>query len=183
MTMTGGDSIYEQALAFATEKHREQFRIGGDEYITHPVAVAQYVREWGYGTDYQVTALFHDLLEDTNAAPDEIARLGGDAVLEAVRLLTKQKGYVMSEYVGAIRNNEIARVVKTADRLHNLRCALVADTEFKRRYILETVDWYLEFSPEIPKAVKQLAESLDTPLIELPFLYEPIDTWKINNNN
>ena len=82
--------------------------------------------------------------------------------------------------MAGIRQNEIAFAVKAADRLHNLRCALVTDTEFKRKYIFETVDWYLDFSPEIPKAVKALAQSLDTPLAELPFLYEPIETWKMN---
>ena len=174
--------IYRKALAFATEKHKGQFRVGGDAYITHPVTVAEYVRDMGYGIDYQITALFHDLLEDTDASEDEIKDLGGETVLEAVRLLTKDKGYVMAEYVEAIQKNEIAKVVKAADRLHNLRSAVVTDEDFKRRYILETVDWYLGFSPEIPKAVKALAGTLGKPLTELEFLYEPIETWKINKN-
>ncbi|MEF9988406.1 MAG: hypothetical protein RR797_04970, partial [Christensenella sp.] len=55
--------------------------------------------------------------------------------------------------------------------------------EFKRRYILETVDWYMDFSPEIPKAVKALAQSLETPLAELSFLYEPNHKWKMENEN
>lgn len=171
---------YDNALRFAAEKHKGQFRIGGDEYITHPMAVAEIVRQNGYGIDVQIAALFHDLLEDTDATENEILALSNENVLEAVKLLTKQKGYVMAEYVAGIRQNEIAFAVKAADRLHNLRCALVTDTEFKRKYIFETVDWYLDFSPEIPKAVKALAQSLDTPLAELPFLYEPIETWKIN---
>lgn len=169
------------ALSFATKKHKGQFRIGGDEYITHPMAVAEIVRQNGYGIDVQITALFHDLLEDTDATDDEILKLGNEEILKAVKLLTKQKGYNMAEYIKGICQNETAFAVKTADRLHNLRCALVADTEFKRKYILETVDWYLDFSAEIPKAVKALAESLDSPLTELPFLYEPIENWKINN--
>ena len=168
------------ALSFATEKHKGQFRVGGDEYITHPMAVAEIVKEQGYGIDVQITALFHDLLEDTDATESEILKLGNEEILKAVKLLTKQKGYNMAEYVAGIRQNKIAFAVKAADRLHNLRCAFVTNTEFKRKYILETVDWYLDFSPEIPKAVKALAESLDTPIIELPFLYEPIETWKIN---
>ena len=85
----------------------------------------------------------------------------------------------MASYVSAIKNNELAFVVKGADRLHNLQCALVTDVDFKRKYILETVDWYLGFSPEIKKAVKILAESLDTPMSELSFLYNPIETWKL----
>ena len=171
---------YDNALRFAAEKHKGQFRIGGDEYITHPMAVAEIVKRQGYGIDIQITALFHDLLEDTNAKESEILFYGNAEILKAVKLLTKQKGYDMAEYVAGIRQNKTAFAVKAADRLHNLRCALVTDTEFKRKYIFETVDWYLDFSPEIPKAVKALAQSLDTPLAELPFLYEPIETWKIN---
>lgn len=171
---------YDNALRFAAEKHKGQFRIGGAEYITHPMAVAEIVKRQGYGIDVQIAALFHDLLEDTNAKESEILFYGNAEILKAVKLLTKQKGYDMAEYVTGIRQNEMAFAVKAADRLHNLRCALVTDTEFKRKYIFETVDWYLDFSPEIPKAVKALAQSLDTPLAELPFLYEPIETWKIN---
>lgn len=168
---------YDNALRFAAEKHKGQFRIGGAEYITHPMAVAEIVKRQGYGIDVQIAALFHDLLEDTDATESEILFYGNAEILKAVKLLTKQKGYDMAEYVAGIRQNEMAFAVKAADRLHNLRCALVTDTEFKRKYIFETVDWYLNFSPEIPKAVKKLAESLDTPLAELPFLYEPIETW------
>ncbi|MGM9552296.1 MAG: HD domain-containing protein [Clostridia bacterium] len=170
----------DKALQFAREKHKGQFRIGGEEYITHPMAVSEIVKEQGYGIEVQITALFHDLLEDTDATEDEILSYGNEEILKAVKLLTKQKGYNMAEYVEGIRKNETAFIVKGADRLHNLNCAVVADRDFKRKYILETVDWYLDFSPEIPKAVKTLAESMDTPLVELPFLYEPIETWKIN---
>ena len=169
----------KRALDFATEKHKGQKRIGGDDYITHPLAVCEMVKEQGYNEDYQITALFHDLLEDTNATEEEILRYGNQEILTAVKLLTKQKGYDMAEYIGAIKNNKIALAVKTADRLHNLQCALVTDVEFKRKYILETVDWYLDFSPEIKKAVKRLAESLDTPISELSFLYNPIEKWKL----
>ena len=169
---------YEAALAYAKQKHAGQFRIGGAPYISHPVAVAEIVRQQGYGMDYQIAALFHDLLEDTDATEERILTLGGADVLRAVRLLTKRRGYVMKDYVAGIRQDPIAFVVKGADRLHNLRCALCTDAEFKRRYILETLDWYLDFSPEILPAVKQLAESLDAPMAELSFLYQPVDTWK-----
>lgn len=168
---------YERALRFATEKHKGQYRVGGAEYITHPVAVAELVRAAGKDMDCQITALFHDLLEDTDAAESEILLYGNEKILKAVKLLTKQKGYVMQEYVSAIRKNEMAFAVKGADRLHNLRSAFVCGDTFKRKYIFETVEWYLDFSPEIPKAVKALAESLDEPIAGLPFLYEPIETW------
>lgn len=166
------------ALDFAKEKHKGQKRIGGDDYITHPIAVQEIVKNRGFDEDFRIAALFHDLLEDTDATEEEIMKYGNARVLEAVKLLTKTKGYVMSEYIADIKENEIAFEVKAADRLHNLECAIVTDDEFKRKYILETVDWYLDFSPEIKIAVKALAESLEKPLTELSFLYEPIETWK-----
>lgn len=173
------DERYAIALEFATKKHDGQYRKGGDPYITHPITVAQYVREKGYGIDYQITALFHDLLEDTDATDDEILQYGNEKILEAVKLLTKEKGYDMAEYVSKIKQNDIAYQVKAADRLHNLRSAFVTSTEFKRKYILETVDWYLGFSNEIKIAVKELAQSLDEPMTEMSFLYTPIESWKL----
>ena len=171
--------MLHRAVEFAKEKHSGQKRIGGDDYITHPIAVSEYVKSQGYDENYQITALFHDLLEDTDATEEEILKYGNKEILEAVSLLTKKKGYNMSEYVGAIKQNPIAFAVKAADRLHNLQCAIVANEEFKRKYILETIDWYIDFSPEIRKAVKKLAESLEMPMTELSFLYEPIETWKL----
>ena len=170
--------MLQRALAFAKAKHNGQKRIGGDDYITHPIAVCEIVKRQGLGESYQITALFHDLLEDTDATEAEILKYGSPEILEAVKRLTKKKGYKMEEYICAIKQNPIAFAVKAADRLHNLQCAVITDEEFKRKYILETVDWYLDFSPEIRKAVKRLAESLKTPMAELSFLYEPIESWK-----
>ena len=172
------NEILQRALIFAKEKHDGQKRIGGDDYISHPIAVSEIVKRQGFDENYQITALFHDLLEDTDATEEEILKYGNQEILEAVNLLTKKKRYDMSEYISAIKRNPIAFAVKAADRLHNLQCAIVTDEEFKRKYILETVDWYLDFSPEIRKAVKRLAESLETPIAELSFLYEPIESWK-----
>ena len=153
---------YNLALAYATRMHRGQYRIGGDEYITHPVAVASIVRQQGYGIDYQITALFHDLLEDTDATEHDLMVNGGTAeIVEAVRLLTKDENCVMREYVGAIRHNKMAFVVKNADRLHNLRCAVCTSEEFKRQYIRETKEWYLDFSDEIKEAVSLLSANTE----------------------
>lgn len=168
-----------RAIEFASQKHKGQKRKGGEDYITHPISVFEMVKKQGYGEDFQITALFHDLLEDTDATEQEILQYANQNVLTAVKLLTKQKGYDMQTYIRGIKNNQIAFVVKKADRLHNLQSALTTDGEFKRKYILETVDWYLDFSMDIKTAVKKLAESLDAPITELSFLYTPIETWKL----
>ena len=166
------------ALEFAKAKHNGQKRIGGDDYITHPIAVCEIVKSQGLDKNYQITALFHDLLEDTDATEEEILKYGNEDILKAVKLLTKKKGYDMAEYISAIKQDPLAFAVKAADRLHNLQCAIITGEEFKRKYILETVDWYLDFSVDIRKAVKRLAESLKTPMAGLSFLYDPIESWK-----
>lgn len=151
----------QAAIEYAAKKHQGQFRRGGEPYIIHPIAVYEDVRRQGLGREYQITALFHDLLEDTDATEKEILELGGIQVLEAVKVLTKCPGYKMEEYMGAIKENPIACAIKKADRLHNLQCAKDTDNRFKKRYILETIEWYLDFGPEIRTALFELVESLE----------------------
>lgn len=174
---TPDSPVYVRAIAFATEKHAGQVRMGGMPYIVHPVAVADIVNRWGYGRDYVITAFFHDLLEDTDATEEEIEAIGGPAVLEAVKLLSKQKGYVMADYIAGIKQNDIARVVKAADRLHNLRCAVLAPEDFKRRYVLETIDWYLDFSPQIAPALRDLTKTMEHKIAEMSLDYGQVDDW------
>ena len=156
----------ETALQFAARKHAGQKRIGGEPYISHPTAVAQLLKEGGYDEEYQIAGMFHDLLEDTDATEDEIAIYGSPQILDAVKLLTKKKDYVMEEYIAGIKMNKMAFAVKGADRLHNLQSAFCAGEEFKRKYILESLEWYMDFDERIPEAIRQLEVTLETPLIK-----------------
>ena len=56
----------------------------------------------------------------------------------------------MLEYVSRIENNEVAKMVKLADRLHNLSEASFASKEFINKYILETEKWYLKMAKNTP---------------------------------
>ena len=150
-------------MAFATQKHEGQTRKLGEPYITHPVAVAEMMVEKGLSEDYVIAALFHDLLEDTDATEKEISDIGGEVVLEAVKLLTKTPDYQMDSYIAKIKQNPIARAVKAADRLHNLSCAHVCSEGFKLRYIKESIDYYLDFDPEIAVVTERLRKTLDAP--------------------
>ena len=151
---------YRRALRFATKKHKGQFRMGGEPYVSHPIAVARILEDGGYGEDYLIAALFHDLLEDTDATEDQIRRIGGERVLAAVKLVTKEKGYAIADYIARIKKDPIAFAVKGADRLHNLRCAVVAPEAFRRRYISESREWYADFSEEIVAAADELEATL-----------------------
>lgn len=162
---------YDAALEFATKKHLGQFRVGGVPYITHPIAVAEYLKNKQFPIEYQIAGLFHDLLEDTDATEEEIFNLGGAEVLEAVKLLTKTPNFVMDEYIANIKKNKIAKEVKIADRIHNLSCAHVCSEQFKRRYILESIDYYMDMSSEIGVLIKKLTATLKTPLYKNSLSY------------
>lgn len=68
----------------------------------------------------------------------------------------------MSNYIKRISENDIAKMVKLADRLHNLSEAHFASSKFQKKYIKETEDWYLElakgtvFEEEIHSALDSL---------------------------
>lgn len=160
-------SRYDLAYEYAKRKHEGQTRVGGLPYITHPEAVSLLLKDKGYDEDYQIAGLFHDLLEDTDATEEEMLKLSSKEVVEAVKLLTKVKGYKMADYISGIKSNPMARAVKAADRIHNLRCAVVCDENFKKRYIIESIDWYLDFDEAIAYAIDDLIGTLDEKIATL----------------
>ncbi len=156
----------EKCVEFIKEKHKGQKRKHGTPYYTHPIAVSEMLKEKGFGENYQVTGLFHDLLEDTNCTENEIFELSNQQVLEAVKLVTKTKGYIMSEYIENISKNDIARMVKLADRIHNLSEATNTSEEFRKKYIKETEEWFIElakstiFEEDLKQVLKKLKNTI-----------------------
>ncbi len=136
----------EKAIEFIKQKHAGQKRKQGTPYYTHPLAVANLLKEKGFSIEYQIAGLFHDLLEDTDATLQEIIELSNEKVAEAVRLVTKTDGYVMSEYIKNIKENEMAKIVKLADRIHNLSESPNASKEFQDKYIKETKEWFIDLA-------------------------------------
>lgn len=137
---------FKDYIKFIKEKHDGQKRKQGTPYYMHPLAVSNILKENGFSVDYQIAGLFHDLLEDTNVTYEEILEISNPEIAEAVRLVTKEKGYKMSEYINRIKNNNMARIVKLADRIHNLSESHLTSKEFQERYIKETEDWYIDLA-------------------------------------
>ena len=157
---------------FVKQKHHGQKRRQGSPYYEHPWAVAAILAEKGFDYRYQLTALFHDLLEDSDITVKEIEEQSDIQIAEAVVLLTKEQGYSMPEYINRIKRNELAKAVKLDDRLHNLSEAGVTDLAFQRKYIEETKTWYLPlakatvFAEEIDSALKRLMDIINKQMKE-----------------
>ena len=52
----------------------------------------------------------------------------------------------MAEYIENIKVNRMARMVKIADRIHNLSEASKASKEFQEKYIKETKEWFIDLA-------------------------------------
>lgn len=136
----------DECIEYMKEKHGDQKRMQGTPYYTHPLAVSNMLKEKGFPIEYQIVGLFHDLLEDTDTTYEEIEEITNKEIAEAVKLLTKESGYVMKDYMEGIKNNKIAKMVKLADRIHNLTEAKYGSIKFQETYIKETEEWFIDLA-------------------------------------
>lgn len=122
----------KKAFTIALEAHKDMRRKSGEPYIFHPLAVAQIcVEEIGLGTTSIISALLHDVVEDTDIELADIERMFGKKVARITDGLTKISGvfeYGTSQQAENFRKmlftlSEDVRVIiiKLADRLHNMR--------------------------------------------------------------
>src|SRR4051812_44005704 len=81
------------AFRFAAAAHSGQVRDEGSPFIDHPVAVADILwRELGCrDVDMIVSALNHDVLEDTEVEPAALESAFGERSFDLVQTLTKVK--------------------------------------------------------------------------------------------
>lgn len=128
----GDDKIIRQAFELAVDVHREMRRKSGEPYIFHPLAVAQIaVEEIGLGTTSIVSALLHDVVEDTDTTLEEIEAAFGKKVANIINGLTKISGVFDQTSSPQAENfrhmlltlSDDVRVIliKLCDRLHNMR--------------------------------------------------------------
>ena len=78
-----------KAYNYALEKHGDQKRNSGDPYIVHPLQVAYVLAEMGLDEQTIAAALLHDVIEDTDATDEDIAKEFGEEVAEMVEGVTK----------------------------------------------------------------------------------------------
>jgi GTP pyrophosphokinase len=149
----GDVDLLRRAYELAAEAHAGQVRKTGDPYITHPLAVAQMLAEYGLDEPTLAAALLHDTVEDTNLTlgdlsmefGDEIARLiDGVTKLDRVRYSNREQAQAATirKMVVAMAQDVRVLIIKLFDRLHNLRTVHALREEKQRRVAQETLDVY-----------------------------------------
>jgi GTP pyrophosphokinase len=122
----------ERAFDFACERHADQLRYSGDEFITHPVGVAQVCAGMRLDTATLCAALLHDTVEDTSASLDDVREEFGEEIAQLVDGVTKLTGMSFEsrderqaenyrKMMVAMATDIRVILIKLADRLHNMR--------------------------------------------------------------
>ena len=145
----------KNAGEYAESLHEGQFRVSGEPYISHPVAVAEIVIDLGLDTNSICAALLHDTVEDCSDKTNlkEIEKRFGSEVALLVDGLTKMPTLNVEDkeeaHIENIRKMLLAmskdvRVIfiKLCDRLHNMRTLAVKTDPKRRKTALETMYVY-----------------------------------------
>lgn len=176
-----------KAYKFAVNAHKGVYRKSGEEYVTHPIAVAQILLDSQKDCTTVCAGLLHDVIEDTDYTAEDILSLfqneRGQDVVKLVEGVTKVGRRVdmskqaityaslrklMTSCASDIRVVE----VKLADRLHNMRTAMYWSEETRNRKILETTQVY------IPLAERTGAYRIKNELEDICFQYTYPDKYK-----
>ncbi len=162
------ESIY-RAIEFATLKHKGQFRKNARKtpYVIHPMGVAFQLLDIAKVTDPTIikAALLHDILEDTSTTKEEITDLFGRDVLSIVLEVTDGKNLSskkrkLKQVEHAPFFSKEAALVKTSDRLYNLRdCKTSNWSETKKsEYFL----WGKRLYENLPRVSQELSRALES---------------------
>ncbi len=153
-----GRRAVEYAIEKATQYHEGQFRGTGQPYITHPLAVADYLTRLEADVPTLSAALLHDVVEDECASEEEIEKEFG---LEIARLVAGVTKLTKIHYEGRRGERQVASlrklllsasddlrviVIKLADRWHNIETIGGLRPDKQMRVANETLDIYVPFA-------------------------------------
>lgn len=153
--------LIERAYEFAREAHAGVVRKSGEEYITHPVAVATILAELGMDSTSIAAGLLHDTVEDVDGVTFEVitAQFGpevsriveGETKVSKLSKAGSQTAEVsddgrdmqaenLRQMLIAMTDDLRIIVVKLADRLHNMRTMDAMPPEKQKRISRETME-------------------------------------------
>ncbi|MCD6090840.1 MAG: bifunctional (p)ppGpp synthetase/guanosine-3',5'-bis(diphosphate) 3'-pyrophosphohydrolase [Bacteroidales bacterium] len=163
-----------KAFKVSLEAHSGMRRRSGEPYIFHPLEVALIcVNEIGLGTKSIISALLHDVVEDTDFTIEDIRSLFGDKIAQIIDGLTKIKEIFGNQPVESMQAENFKRLlltlsddvrvilIKLADRLHNMRTLDSMPKEKQLKIASETTFLYAPLAHRLGlHAIKSELEDL-----------------------
>lgn len=179
-------ALIEDIYHFADEAHAGQMRDSGDEYITHPLCVANILADMEMDYPTVAAALLHDVIEDTEVTEETVKKRYGIEIFELVDGVTKlgkipystreeQQAENIRKMLMAMANDIRVIIIKLADRLHNMR-TIENRPEVKRLYTShETMEIYAPIAHRLGvRMVKEELEDLSLRQLD-PIAYAEIE--------
>ncbi len=155
------EDTLNRAYVYSMKAHGKQIRASGDPYFSHPLEVAGILTDYKLDSASIITALLHDVVEDTPATAAEIKDIFGDEVARLVDGVTKltrielqsdqaKQAENFRKLVLAMSDDIRVLLIKLADRLHNMRTLhYIKSAEKRRRIALETMEIYAPLAERI----------------------------------
>ncbi len=146
-------ALIRRAYEYSARMHASQKRLSGEPFVIHPLNVALIMARLKLDVPSIVTALLHDVVEDTSASLDEIRTLFGDEVGELVDGMTKvskitfqsreeKQAENFRKMIIAMSHDIRVVLIKLADRLHNMRTLESMPPERQLEISRETIEIY-----------------------------------------
>lgn len=143
--------LLRRAYNYAELHHSGQKRSSGDEYITHPLAVAEILAGLHLDPGTLAAALLHDVVEDTKVTDEELTRQFGAEIASLVDGVTKlkrlkfesreeQQAENLRKMFLAMAKDVRVALIRLADRLHNMRTLKYRPPEKQRKTAEETLE-------------------------------------------
>ena len=148
------EELLNKAYVFSMRAHGSQKRASGDPYFSHPLEVAGILADHKFDSKTIITALLHDVVEDTTFNLLDIKTNFGNEISSLVDGVTKLTNFEgRSDKFNQAENfrklllatSRDIRVlfVKLADRLHNMRTLrFIKDKSKRKRISFETLEIY-----------------------------------------
>ncbi len=190
------DDSIETALSFCKKAHKNQFRKSGEPYVIHPILVATITAYFSGDKKMVISALLHDVVEDTSYSLNTILEIFGEDVTHIVDGLTKIVEIREHEFSSSLSTNKqlssalsfrkmlIASiddvrilVVKLCDRVHNMLTLEALNEDKQKRIAEETLVVYAPIAHRLGiSIIKNTLEDLGFYYL-YPQEYKDIDNY------
>ena len=189
-------SLIEKAFNFAKDAHTGQKRFSGEDYIIHPLKVAQTLTEMQLDSKTVAAALLHDVADDTPKSLSEIEKefgkevsflVGGVSKLGKIRYpkafsFHSSLPQAVSPRVENLRKMFFAMaedlrviLIKLADRLHNMETMKYMPRNKQKRFALETMEIFSPIADRL--GMGEMKVRLEN--LAFPYLYPKEYDWLI----
>ena len=165
------EELLNKAYVYSMKAHGSQKRASGAPYFSHPLEVAGILADYKFDSKTIITALLHDVVEDTNKDLKDIKINFGKEISHLVDGVTK-----LSKFEGRsakfnqaenfrkllLATSKDIRVllVKLADRLHNMRTiAHIQDKDKRKKISYETLEIYAPLAERL--GMQEVRSELD----------------------